>query len=134
MDIKVLYGKLVAINKEISDLLIECAYKKNHNLEMVSYDKGNADECMLYEEFYSLFTHFDFIYSMITYLQKPIKDEGIICLTKRGKYKLNKTSLNRNDVIEILVYSEDIRTYIWNPIFVREHKDLEGKKARIREK
>lgn len=134
MDIKVLYEKLVAINKEISDLLIECAYKKNHNLEMVSYDKGNADECMLYEEFYSLFTHFDFIYSMITYLQKPIKDEGIIYLTKRGKYKLNKTSLNRNDVIEILVYSEDIRTYIWNPIFVREHKDLEGKKARIREK
>ncbi len=134
MDIKELMKRLLILNKSISDLLFECNYNMNHNLDMIMYDKNNADECMLYDEFYSLFTHFDFIYSMLTYLQKPIIEEGVISVTKNGKYKLNKIRLDRNDVIEIWVYSEGMEAYLWQPIFVKERKDLAGQKARIRNK
>lgn len=133
MEIKVLMEKLFLFNNDISDLLIECGYKKNHNLDMVSYNKDDADECMLFDELYSLFTHFDFIYCMLTYLQKPIKEEGIIYSTKNGKYRLNKIRLNRNDIIEILIYCEEIEAYVWQPIFVRGKNNLEGQKARIRD-
>lgn len=129
-----LMEKVSSINKDISDLLIECAYKKNYNLDMISYDKSSADECMLYDELSSLFTHLDFIHSLMTYLQKPITEEGVISITKGGKYKLNKIRLDRKDLIEILIYSEDIKAYMWQPIYVKERKDLTGQKARIRKK
>lgn len=134
MDVKELMKRLLVVNKSISDLLAECNYNINHNLDMIIYDNNNADECMLYNEFCSLFTHFDFISSLMVYLQKPIKEEGVITLTKRGRYKLNKICLKNNDVVEIWRYCEETDTHEWRPILVKENKCLEGQKARIRKK
>lgn len=133
MDIKALEEKLLALNKDIEDIFEGIDYKNNHKLDSVTYNKESLNECMLYNEFGSLFTHLDFINALLNYLQKPVIQEGTIRPNDKGGYKLNDITLNRKDVLEIICYDEINKVFFWKPLKVKEHTELDGKQARMRD-
>ena len=132
MDIKTLEEKLLTLNTEIENILGVVGYKKQYRLDSLAYDENNMDDCMKYKEFGFVFTHLDYIHSLLDYLQKPIVQEGTICLNDKGEYELNGIALNSNDVVEIIVLDEEKQIYYWSPVFVKERTNLDGKKARMR--
>lgn len=133
MDIKTLEEKLLALNKDIGDIFEEIDYKNNHKLDNVTYNKESLDECMLYNEFGSLFTHLDFINALMNYLHKPVIQEGTICSNEKGGYNLNDIPLNRKDIVEIICYDEINKVFFWKPLIVKDHTKLDGKQARKRD-
>ena len=132
MDIRILEEKLLALNTEIENILKVVGYKKQYSLDGLIYDEKNMDDCMKYKEFCFVFSHLDYIHSLLNYLQKPIVQEGTICLNDKGEYELNGIALNSNDVVEIIALDEEKQVYYWNPVFVNERANLDGKKARMR--
>lgn len=132
MDIIALEEKLLALNTEIKNILEAVGYKKQIRLDGVIYDEKNMDEDMKYREFCFIFSHLDYVHSLLDYLQKPIIQEGTICLNDKGEYELNGITLNSNDVVEIIVLDKEKQICQWNPVFVSESANLYGKIARIR--
>lgn len=132
MDIKILEEKLLTLNTEIENILKVVGYKKQYGLDGLIYDEKNMEDCMKCKEFGFVFSHLDYIHSLLNYLQKPIVQEGTICLNDKGEYELNGIALNSNDVVEIIALDEEKQTYYWNPVFVNERANLDGKKARMR--
>lgn len=131
MDIKTLEEKLLVLNTEIKNILEVVGYKKQ-GLNALMYDTADMDECMKRREFGFIFSHLDYIHSLLTYLQKPVIQEGTICLNDKCEYELNGIVLNSNDVIEIVTLNNENLTCEWNPVIVKERIDLKGKRARIR--
>ena len=132
MDIKELEEKILILNCEIKKILDENEYMKNHNLDNIRYDKNNANDCMLFDEFSSIFTHFDYINSVLTYLQKPIRQQDIIKSYKCGKYILGDIEIETGNVVEILKLDEATKTYYWRPTLLKANSNIEGERVRIR--
>lgn len=133
MDIKELEQKLLSLNNDIEDIFKEIGYKENHKLDNVNFNKESLNEGLLYYEYISLFTHLDFINSLLGYLKKPIIQEGVIETNGTKGYKLNDIKLKRKDIIEIIAFDKIDKVYYWRPIIVKDHSiNLEGKQARIR--
>ena len=135
MKIDDLKEKLFDLNESIMNLIKECKYEKNYIPEM-DYDMSNLEEYTMYQTFVNIFTHLDYISLLLDYIQKPIKEEGEITISSRGKYKLNKTILHRNDFIEILRYEDENedepKQGYWDLTYVGGLFDLEGRYGRIR--
>jgi len=132
MDIKELYENLSALSTTSKTLLDAIDYKKNNSLDSVTYDQSNADDCMLFDEIRSIFTHIDYIYSVLTYLQKPILEEGTLYFMGNGNHQLNQLKLTVNDVVELYTFDEESGLWYWHPIILHTHSNYNGKKARIR--
>ena len=63
---------------------------------------------------------------------KPVTQEGVIHLNDNGEYELNGFLLKQDDVVDIIVLDDDGKNGYWNPVYIKEHKNLDGEKARMR--
>lgn len=121
MDIKELYKKSLLIKNSIETVLEEIGYCKNLCQANVSYNEENPDECMLFDELYSICTHFDYINVVLNYLQLPIKEEGRLQSDGHKKYFVNQTELKCGDVVEILLMDLNTYTFRWNILRYQNH-------------
>lgn len=131
MKIEELKEKLYALNGIIRIILKECEYDKHYDLA-VDYNESNADECMLYKTFSDILTHLSYSNMFLEYLEKPIKQEGIITVNRLGHYKLNRFTIKRGDCIEVLQQGDEEDADFWNLIIFGDIYKIEGKYARIR--
>lgn len=132
MYIKELHEKLSQLNSEIEEMLNITKYKDDFSLSTVTYDHANADDTMLYNEFCSIFTHFDYVHTALNYLSQPVTQEGILHFVGDGKHTMNGIDLNPDNLVEILLYDEETHTLQWRPILLHKKSNYDGKKARIR--
>lgn len=132
MNIKQLENQLLDLNSEIKNILDTTHYKNDFALSEISYDALNQNECMLIEEFRSLFTHLDYIDSILTYLSSPVIEEGILDFVGNGNHVLNRIELFPHDVIEILIVDKETNLTRWCPITLRTTSNYGGCTARIR--
>lgn len=135
MDINALEEKLFLMNSEIEKILMETNYQNNLCQSDISYDDADADQCMFFDEFYSIFTHLDYVNTVLNYIQLPIKDEGILKSDGQGKYYINQTEINCGDTIEILLLDLNTGTMRWNIIRLQNqnHDHYLNEPARIRD-
>lgn len=135
MTIQNLESELLSLNEKIRKIFNETNYSSLHNLSTVSYAPDCPDDVMKYLEFQSIFSHLDFVYSLLTYLQKPIECTEIIERTPHGRYKIGNTILCVADIIEILSTDEESGSQYWHPRVIKPSStDLVGKTARFRDK
>lgn len=133
MDINTLEEKLFLMNSEIEKILMETNYQNNLCQSNILYNHEDANECMLFDEFYSIFTHFDYINAVLNYLKLPIKEEGILKSDGHGKYYVNKTELKSGDTIEILLLDSNTNTMRWNIMRLHNLDRYTNEPARIRD-
>ncbi len=130
MKIEELKEQLFALNGMIRLILKECGYDEHRDIGIcVDYDATDKDEHMLYKTFSDLMKHLSYSNLLLEYLQKPVKEEGVITKTKIGKYRLNKTTINDGDCVEILQQGNGGK---WELIVFGDIYKLEGRYARIR--
>lgn len=133
MDINALEEKLFLMNSEIEKILMETNYQNNLCQSDISYDDADADQCMLFDEFYSIFTHFDYIHAVLNYLQLPIKEEGVLQSDNHGRYYINQTQVKSGDTIEILLLDLNTNTMRWNIMRLHSLDRYTNEPARIRD-
>lgn len=135
MDIKALHENLLNLNSEIETILKKVNYQNNLCQSDISYDDADADQCMLFDEFYSIFTHFDYIHAVLNYLQLPIKEEGFLTTNDCGKYYINQTEIKCGETIEILLLDLNTGTMRWNIMRLQNqnHDHYLNEPARIRD-
>lgn len=131
MDIHTLYEEFLALDKKIELLLEESGYMSAEGMLDISMDRHNPNEGLLYEEFASMLSHLAYIHSVLGYLQKPVIQEGVIRINKRGNYEINGMELKHQEPFEILVHDEYADMYRWY-LTEKSEADLNGKRARIR--
>lgn len=132
MDINALEEKLFLMNSEIEKILMETNYQNNLCHSDISYNDADADQCMLFDEFYSIFTHLDYINAVLNYLQFPIKEEGVLKSDGYGRYYVNKTEIKCGDTIEILLMDLNTNSMRWNILRLQKPENHIGEPARIR--
>lgn len=132
MDIKTLHENLLNLNSEIETVLKKVNYQNNLCQSDISYDDADADQCMLFDEFYSIFTHLDYINAVLNYIQLPIKEEGVIKTDGHGIYYVNKAEVKSGDTIEILLLDLNSNTMRWNILRLQKPENHIGEPARIR--
>lgn len=128
MNIKELELKILELDKEIKKLLEENNFFNSENLETVTYDNTDLNDCMLHKEFRLILSKLEYVHFIITYLQKPVRQEGMV----DEKHELNGIKLSEENAIEIIKYDEVIKAYAWHPTVLEECQNLKGMKARIR--
>lgn len=128
-----LESQLLELNQHIERIFDMTNYKDIRNLSSISYTDNDFDSCMKYFEFQSIFSHLDFINSVLTYLQKPIGRTGIIEQLSHNKYKLADTILTHGSVIEVLTHDSGSALTYWQPRIIKSSSvDLVGMTARFR--
>lgn len=133
MTIQNLESELLSLNEKIQKIFNETNYSSSHNLSTISYAPDSPDDVMKYFEFQSIFSHLDFVYSLFTYLQKPIEYTGIIERTPHGRYKIGQNILCVGDVIEILSTDEELEAQCWRPYIIKSlSMELDNATARFR--
>lgn len=132
MNIKTLEERLLALDGEIQDIFKEIGYEKKFEITNLEFDKENLDDCMMYKEFSSICSHLDYIHAVLSYLQKPVTNMGIIHTNNDGVYELDGAVLKKDDVVEIVCMDEDEKRLYWYPIQISDRKNLDGENARIR--
>lgn len=133
MTIQNLESELLSLNEKIRKIFNETNYSSLHNLSTVSYAPDCPDDVMKYLEFQIIFSHLDFVYSLLTYLQKPIECTEIIERTPHGRYKIGNTILCVADIIEILSTDEELGAQYWRPYIIKSSStELDNAKARFR--
>lgn len=134
MEIKKIWEKLLSMNSEIEEIFMEIGYRNNLLQSDIQYDDSNPNDCMLFDELYSIFTHFDYIHVVLNYLQLPIKEEGILKSDGHGKYYVNQTEIKCGETIEILLLDLNTNTMRWNIMRLQNqnHDHYLNEPARIR--
>lgn len=133
MTIKNLETELLIVNKTIQKIFELTSYQQTHNISGITFTPDSPDEVMKYFEFQSIFSHLDFIHSLLSYLQKPIKCTGIIERTPHGTYKIGNTTLSVGDIIEILTADEELGAKYWRPYIIKSSStELDNVNARFR--
>lgn len=132
MRIEELKEKLFVLNGMIRLILKESGFDNHHDLP-VYYDETNKDECMLYRTFSDIMTHLSYSNMFLDYLEKPVKQEGIITVNRLGHYKLNRYTIKKWSCLEILQQEdEENPNPSWKLILVGDIYKLEGVHARLR--
>ncbi|MCI9143150.1 MAG: hypothetical protein HFH87_11110 [Lachnospiraceae bacterium] len=132
MTINALKKTLLELNQMIAPILQESGYLDTADLLSVKRNTVNPDDNSLYDEFFGLLTHLGYVYSVLSYIEKPVTHEGIIQLSRGEKYELDGVELVDEDVIEILEMDHYIKMNRWVTTTVRNNQDLPGRMARIR--
>ena len=132
MTIKTLKKKLIELNQMIGPILQESGYLETADLLSVKRNTSNPDENFLYDEFFGLLSHLGYIYSVLTYIEKPVTHEGIMQLSQGEKYELDGLEIAEEDVIEILEADYYTKGNRWVTTTAKRNHDLLGKTARIR--
>ena len=83
-----------------------------------------------YGTYTNIVSHIAYVDHLLSYLQKPVKTEGVLTVNEKGKYKVNKHSLKEDDLIEIYLEQENK----WRLIALDEYDFLkyDGVRVRIR--
>lgn len=136
MNLEEMREDLFTLNEEINSLIDKCEYRNTYN-PGIEHDESNPDESMIYRTFSDIISHLYYANLMLNYLQKPIKAEGTITRSKRGHYKLNRFTLKRGDLVEILRHrkeddEEKTPSEYWDLTFVGGIHEIEDLQARLR--
>lgn len=132
MTITALTKKLFELNKMIAPILQESGYLETADLSSVKRNIANPDDNFLFDEFFGLLTHLGYVYSVLSYMEKPVTHEGIIQISRSDKYELDGVELADEDVIEILEVDHYTKMNTWVMTAVRNSPDLSGRIARVR--
>lgn len=132
MTIKALNKALMKLNRMLAPILQESGYLETADLSSVKRNIANPDDNFLFDEFFGLLTHLGYVYSILSYMEKPVTHEGIIQISRSDKYELDGVELADEDVIEILEVDHYTRMNKWVMTAVRNSPDLSGRIARVR--
>lgn len=132
MDIKALHENLLNLNSEIETILKKVNYQNNLCQSDLFYNDADADQCMLFDEFYSIFTHLDYINAVLKYLKLPIKESGVLKADGHGKYYVNQMEIKSGDIVEILLLDLNTGTMRWNIMRLHNLDRYIEEPARIR--
>lgn len=72
MNIKTLEEKLLVLDVEIRNIIKEIGYAQKLEIPYLEFDKENPEDCMMYKEFCTIFSHLDYIHTKLDYLQKSV--------------------------------------------------------------
>lgn len=90
---------LYKLHTKIQDLL----YKVGHDFDNVQYDEKDLDEDFFYRELYQVADKLYGVEKVLTYLSKPVSEQGIIRQNRDGRYELpSGTFLTSGSMCEIL--------------------------------
>lgn len=132
MTIRALKKALMELNRMLAPILQESGYLETADLSSVKRNIANPDDNFLFDEFFGLLTHLGYVYSVLSYMEKPVTHEGIIQISRSDKYELDGVELADADVIEILEVDHYTKMNKWVMTAVRNNRNLSGKIARIR--
>lgn len=132
MTIRSLKKALMELNRMLAFILQKSGYLETADLSTVKRSTANPDDNFLFDEFFGLLTHLGYVYSVLSYMEKPVTHEGIIQISRSDKYELDGIELADEDVIEILEVDHYTKMNKWVMTAVRNNRNLSGKIARIR--
>lgn len=118
-NIKEIMNKVFELNTKIKQLISYAEYEQYDDLSGLKYDDENPDDLMMLDELRILFRKLDDISHTINYLNKPIKEEGILHKNKNGRYEINGHELSSGCGIECLISDE------WHFIYDKNGKYVE---------
>ncbi len=132
MDVQMLKGKLLELNKKIEMILRETNYRGNDNLLPIGYDGNNPDDIFLYHELRELLTHLHYINWMMNYLQEPVMCQGIIRISENGKYMLDGIEIKGDDIFEVFETESSTKASHWRRTCADSRLNFDGRLARLR--
>lgn len=106
-DTKSMYNNL---NGEIKQLINILGYE----CENIQFDRNNLDEMFYKDQYHRLAEKLEEIENRLSYLQKPVLEEGYIRQNESGRYELpSGTYLTSGNVCEILVNDIKLNEKHW---------------------
>lgn len=88
MNIYELFQETARLNKEIIGLLIRSRFNNYEDLSGVDYQK-EAEQLLLVDELRGILGKLQDVSCTISYMERPIKAEGVLRKAENGRYKLH---------------------------------------------
>lgn len=95
-------NKIIEFDWSIDRLLSLAKYDLYEDLSGIDYDDNDPEDLMLIDELQDMLSKLKDISHTISYLNRPIKKEGILRKTANGRYELNGHEFTCGSGIEYL--------------------------------
>lgn len=152
--VKEIMNEISELNVRIKQIICHADFENYDDLSGLDIDRSDADQLFLSDELYNILDKLSDVSHTLSYLEKPIKTEGVLHKNKYGRYEVNGVELSSGCKLEYLAtddyhmrYNENddyVITPYWNSsrmehngidyYIVDADKDtvLEGLRVRIR--